>query len=212
MHLVTRYSLFFLSFAPLWVTLLFIDFKSLFWNKDGSAMELLHSFFCEQTLKGRIGTEILSICAILLGAVISGIALYCLLRSHPDAGTSGSILLLGDAREEKTLTSEYLLGYILPLVAFDFTLWFEVAQFLFFFAVLGFLALRHHSVSCYLVLEFLDYRVYDCELRNNNGYTVRSRVISRHPLTSMRGREILLTALNSDVSLHLRDKESRGES
>ena len=39
------------------------------------------------------------------------------------------VLTINDAKESKTITAEFLLSYILPLFAFDFTQWDEVVKF-----------------------------------------------------------------------------------
>mgnify|MGYP000320977530 FL=1 len=60
------------------------------------------------------------------------------------------------------ITAEYLLSYILPLFAFDFTKWDEVVKFLIFFLTFGYLCIKHNSFSVNIVLELLGYKMYDC--------------------------------------------------
>ena len=52
------------------------------------------------------------------------------------------VLTINDAKESKTITAEFLLSYILPLFAFDFTQWDEVVKFFdllpHFFAIYAF--------------------------------------------------------------------------
>ena len=59
---------------------------------------------------------------------------------------------IDDVEEEKALSSEYLLSYILPLFAFDFTVWHQVILFLVFFFVLAFLCICHNYFNVNILL------------------------------------------------------------
>ena len=102
MSVFVSFSLYFLSFVPLWITVLFIDIKSLV---DGG---------------GDKWTEIISISGILLGLLVSMIILFLKFFVTDD---EKNVLTINDTKESKTITAEFLLSYILPLFAFDFTQW-----------------------------------------------------------------------------------------
>ena len=95
--------LYFISFAPLWLSVIFIDVKSIIENDQNLA------------------TEIISISMILIGMLVGLGAMIFVLCMPGRAGRSE--YNLKSVKEEKTITAEYLLSYILPLFAFDFTLW-----------------------------------------------------------------------------------------
>ena len=151
--------MFFLAFAPLWISVLFIDIKSI----------------CEGN--PNIWTEIISVSLLLSVSVISMIVLMCELDPRNTTGQQEYRII--SAKEEKTITAEYLLSYILPLFAFDFTVWNEVVLFLVFFLVLAFLSIRHNYFSVNIVLELMCYRFYSCELENEDGVSISKIVVCK---------------------------------
>lgn len=110
---------------------------------------------------------------------------------------------LTNAKEKKTITAEYLLSYILPLFAFDFTLWSEVVLFLIFFITLGYLCIRHNYFSVNVILEMAGYRIYDCQVINEDGIKINYEIISPRKLNGHIGEEILLKALNNEYKLEV---------
>lgn len=97
MSIITGFCMFFLSFAPLWISVLFIDIKSI----------------CEGNTN--IWTEIISVSLVLSVSVISLIVLMCELNPRNTSGQQEYRII--SAKEEKTITAEFLLSYILPLFA-----------------------------------------------------------------------------------------------
>lgn len=69
--------------------------------------------------------------------LISCTVIYHEMHKHGREGSSKQTIKC--AREKKAITAEFLLSYILPLFAFDFTLWNQVVLFLVFFVTLGYL-------------------------------------------------------------------------
>ena len=88
------FSLYYISFAPLWLSILFIDIKSYVENSNN------------------LWTEKISIVCIIICTLICLIVLSIELRSNGKESTIPEILK--QAKEEKTITAEYLLSYILP--------------------------------------------------------------------------------------------------
>ena len=186
MSVFVSLSMYFLSFVPLWLTILFIDIKSLV---DGC---------------GNKWTEIIGITGILLGLLISAVILFAKFFVSDDEKYT---LTIQEAKESKTITAEYLLSYILPLFAFDFTQWDEVVKFLIFFFIFGYLCIRHNSFSVNIILELMQYRIYDCNLMNADGKTVDRTVISKNILSISKGKAIEVKILNNDYYLDLYDKK-----
>ena len=175
------FSLFFVSFTPLWVSVLFIDFKSVLENRTD------------------IRTEIIGICCIIIMMCIS---LYIIKGKLHNAEREGSIhFIVRKAKEEKTITAEYLLSYILPLFAFDFTLWNEVVLFLLFFLTIGFLCIKHNYFSVNIILEIFKYRFYICKLENDDGIEIEQTIISKRNLVGCIGDSIYLKSLNDEYKL-----------
>lgn len=180
MSYIISFSMYYLSFVPLWITILFIDIKSIIVGG------------------GYKWTEIISIIAILTFLLISLIVLFVKFNSKND---ERYMFTIRDAKECKTITSEYLISYILPLFAFDFTLWDEVVEFMIFFIVLGFLCIYHNNFSVNIILELLQYRFYECSLINADNIEVEKIIISRDILSTNKGGIINVKVINNEYSL-----------
>ena len=186
MSIFVSFSMYFLSFVPLWITVLFIDIKSLV---DGG---------------GDKWTEIISITGILLGLLVSLIILFVKFFVTDD---EKYVLTIQEAKESKTITAEFLLSYILPLFAFNFTQWDEVVKFLFFFLMFGFLCIRHNYFSVNIILELMHYRMYECSLMNPDGKEVERTVISKNALSTSKGKDVQVKIFNNEYYLDLYDKK-----
>ena len=185
MSLATSCSMFFLSFAPLWVSILFIDIKSIIVKQTG------------------VMTEKYSILVIL---IISIISLVILMLSFNKKNTNVSQeYIIDTVEEEKTLSAEYLLSYILPLFAFDFTVWHQVVLFLLFFFVLAFLYIRHNYFSVNILLELFGYRFYRCTLQNEDGVSISKVVISKERLLNRKTEPIQTHPLNNEYSIDIQN-------
>lgn len=186
MSIFTSFSMYFLSFIPLWITILFIDVKSLV---DGG---------------GDKYTEIISISVILFCTLISMIILFIKFYITEDEKYKYKVI---ESKESKTITAEFLLSYILPLFAFDFTLWDEVVKFLMFFLIFGFLCIRHNYFSVNIMLELMHYKMYECRLVNADNKFIERIIISKNTLTMNKGRVIEIKILNNEYYLDLYDKK-----
>ena len=181
MSVITGFCMFFLSFFPLWISVLFIDIKSIL---EGNP---------------NIWTEIISVSLILLVSIISLVVLMHEL--NPRNTSNQQEYRIVSAKEEKTITAEYLLSYILPLFAFDFTKWDGIVLFLVFFSVLGFLCIKHNNFCVNIILEIADYRFYNCKCINEDGQKTMQTIISCRKLNGCIGDEIYLKAMNNELKL-----------
>lgn len=190
MSILSSLSMFYLSFAPLWLSIIFIDVKSII---DGDS---------------NIITEKYSILAILIVAIIS---LLIMMLSFDKKSRDGvQSYSIESVEEEKTITTEYLLSYILPLFAFDFTHWDQVVLFLVFFLILAFLCIRHNHFSVNVLLEIMNYRFYKCTLKNEDGIIISKTVVSKERLINHKTEQISIRAINNEYSSDLtRWKEKR---
>lgn len=182
MSLFVVISLFITSFLPLWISIVFIDVKSIVGNS------------------GNIYTEIISIIAIVLTNIFSAIELNCWTKK--EAVTSEEMVVTY-ACENKTVSAEYLLAYILPLFAFDFTQWDSVILFLIFFITLGYICVKHNSFSINILLELKKYNVYDCKIKTEESDTfeIEKKIISKLDLTKFKGRIIRIENLNNEYGI-----------
>ena len=174
-------SLYFVSFLPLWVSVIFVDILSIMENSTDK------------------GTEYTSICCILIMMLISCTVIYHEMHKHGRTGSSKQTIKC--AREQKAITAEFLLSYILPLFAFDFTLWNQVVLFLVFFVTLGYLCVRHNYYSVNIVFEIVGYRFFQCNMCNSDNVTTERLIISKQRLNELVGTDIYVTALNNEYNL-----------
>lgn len=175
--------LYFTSFLPLWISILFIDIKSHIENSEN------------------LWTERISISVILVASLISLIVLLFAFCANSKEGSTK--VVIKDATDDKTITSEYLLSYILPLFAFDFTKWDQVVLFLIFFVTLGFICIRHNHFSVNVWLEILNYKMYTCDLMNEDNTIVQKKIISHRTLNAHKGEHIYLKSLNNEIRLDI---------
>lgn len=184
-------SMFFLSFTPLWVSVLIVDIKSIIENET----PLL--------------TEIISVVLILLvwgcTACILLSSLNKKIEKYKEMKEGSLKYKLKTVEEQKSITAEYLLSYILPLFAFDFTRWDQVILFLVYFSTLGYLCIRHNQISVNIVLELSGYRFYKCELLYEQASTLEKYIISKEKLINHENHEISTIALNNEYLLDLMD-------
>lgn len=177
--------LYFTSFLPLWVSILFIDIKSLFENTEN------------------LWTERISSSVILLIGFVSIIVVLSVFTKNSNEGVIKYVIK--EVTEDKVITSEYLLSYILPLFAFDFTKWDQVILFLVFFVTLGFLCISHNHFSVNILLELFKFKIFTCVLENEDKVVIQSKIISRRTLNLHKGECIYLKSLNNEIKLDIKN-------
>lgn len=179
--LIFSMSMFFLSFVPLWISVLFIEVMSLMSETES------------------LWTEWIAIWVIVIVFICSMVVLVVVLKNKNDDANQEYTLL--NAKEEKTISVEFLLSYILPLFAFDFTKWQSIVLFLIFFLTLGWLTIRHNHFTVNLVLEFLRYRVYECTIENADSRKIETRIISKNLLVAQVGNKVRLDSINNEFRI-----------
>ena len=142
-------------------------------------------------------TEIISISLITVVSLISIIVLLRVLCVPKGADCIADYKIV-EINEEKKISTEYLLSYILPLFAFQFDKWTDVVTFLIFFSVFGFLSIRHNQFSVNILLELFGYRFYHCKLENDDNITIERMVVSRYNLRSPMIHMISARAINNE--------------
>lgn len=171
-------SLFFLSFFPLWFSIAFIEAKSIYDNSSN------------------LYTEWIALTCIILGILICG---AIVIKSLSKKNTNGAIeFTVVAAEEEKTISADYLLSYILPLFAFDFTQWDGIILFLVFFGTMGFLCVYHSHFSLNVLLEFAGYKFYKTDIMNADKKVVTVEIVSRENIVVKHNQEVSLRFLNNN--------------
>ena len=96
---INSWCLYYVSFVPLWLAILFIDIKNIVDKKQN------------------LYTEKISIIAIVVLFIISLIIVRRLIIDKRRSGAEKYIII--EAKKSKDITIEYFLAYVLPLFAFD---------------------------------------------------------------------------------------------
>jgi hypothetical protein len=68
------------------------------------------------------------------------------------------------AHKSTTLVTDFLLTYIMPLIAFDFTSLRDIILFSIYFLLIAFLNIRNGNVYTNVLFEFMSFRVYVCDI------------------------------------------------
>ncbi len=179
MSVIIIASLFITSLLPLWISVLFIEIKSIVENNSN------------------IFTELFAITAIVLSNIIA--VIIVLVWANRTEKTSTEDWVIEGVKEEKAISAEYLLSYILPLFAFDFTRWDSVMLFLNYFLTLLFICVRHNHLSTNILLDIMGYTTYSCVLKKEDSEnSVNKMVISRANLTIYKERLIQVKNINND--------------
>lgn len=189
MSFIFSVCMFYLSFFPLWLSIVFIDIKSIIQNSSN------------------LWTEWSSLICMTIGFVMSWSVLWYTIHTK-SIGTH--TFILKEAKEEKIISTEFLLSYVLPLFAFDFTKWDQVVLFLIFYITMNFLCIRHNYFSVNIVLEFLNYRFYNCVIENEDKIQIETRIISRNRLNILLGQSLNLKSINNEYRIDFSEEGDRG--
>lgn len=186
MNKLFKISMFITSFLPLWITIVFLDIMSI--------------------VKGNecLYTEIIGISVIAVMVFISSIIVYKTIGNLNSSRDYKSYKIVS-VTQEKGVTSEFLLSYILPLFVFNFTEWEGVLQFLIYFLILTFLCVRNNNVYANLLLELKNYKFYSCELAwssERSTSLIQAIVISDVNLSAYKGNTIEISPLNKPFYLN----------
>ena len=75
--------------------------------------------------------------------------------------------------------------------------------FLIFFVTLGFLCIRRNYFSVNIWLEILNYKIYTCELEDEDKNVIQRKIISHRILSIHKGEYIYIKSLNNEIKLDI---------
>ena len=189
-----KWDMFVTSFIPLWISIIIFDIWDLVdyaitaYQKKGNPLEKLLSFACSNLI------QIISIIVIKD-------------RENSQRNPIGTIL---KAKKANELSSEFLLAYILPLIAFDFSDLKSIALFLTYFVILAFLCIRNNNIYTNIMLEFKKYRIYSCDIQrlapgNQTIIYYDSLMISKEDLTSLQNKKVKYWDCDNYIYIHIKE-------
>ena len=163
-----------MNFLPLWLIVIAKDVRSIWFENVTN-----------------VGAEWCGIIGIVTGILVSvGVVIVGFREKQPLVD-----IMIKSVVEQKSLSSDVLLCYVLPLLAFKFTLWMELAEFLIFFLLLVALAWRHKYMSGNAFLELCGFRFYSgLDMKGN-----KVLVLTRHYWVSSEVCQIKVKLINTQV-------------
>lgn len=158
-----KWDMFVTSFIPLWISIIVIDiwdFVLIVIDKWDGKVKILENLVA---LLSAGCIQIISIIAIVIVVFcsIGGINAFLKKLNSSDNNPKATVL---KATKANKLSSEFLLAYILPMIAFDFGDLQNLSLFLIYFAVLAYLCIRNNNIYTNIFLEFKGYRLFICDL------------------------------------------------
>lgn len=158
-----KWDMFVTSFIPLWISIIVIDIWDFVlivmdkWDEKVKTLENIVTSLCEGCI------QVISIIAIVIVVLCSIGGINAFLKKLNSSVDNPKATVLKATKANK-LSSEFLLAYILPMIAFDFGDLQNLSLFLIYFAVLAFLCIRNNNIYTNIFLEFKGYRMFICDL------------------------------------------------
>ncbi len=211
MWLKFKWDMFVTSFIPLWVTIIVYDlwdlieqlYQSL--KAEGNLSEKLCSFAYVSII------QLISIMVIFFIVMTSTISINDFLKKKEESHQNASGTILA-AKKEKQLSSEFLLAYVLPLIAFNFNKPKDLVLFLLYFVFLAFLCIRNNNFYTNIYLEFKKYRIYSCDIErffpgNENEVYHDCIIISKDDITLFEKKTIRYYDFDNYTYIHIKERE-----
>lgn len=182
-----KWNMFITSFIPLWLSIVVADIWSII---EYGINNWSHKHNIVYNLSKAFQANVVSILVVLVTILLMIISICQINKFLRDKCSNDEPpkIKIKKARKTNNLSSEFLLAYILPMVAFDFTALKSVVLFAIYFAILAFLCIRNNNVYTNIWLEFKGYKMFLCELeavRAGRAYTYNEcLVISKNNLTT----------------------------
>ena len=205
-----KWDMFVTSFIPLWLSIIIFDIWDITesaitkFPQEGSFIQKLLTFAGDNII------PLASIIIILIMVMISIIGINKFL-SERERSTQNSLGTIIKAKKANKLSSEFLLAYILPLIAFDFSDLKSLALFIAYFSILAFLCIRNNNIYTNIMLEFKKYRIYLCDIERSlpgdkSQIYYDSLIISREDLTSIQDNNIKCWDCENYIYIHIKEK------
>ena len=148
-----KWNMFFTSFLPLWISIVVTDL----WTIGNKIIENSEEAFENSRI------EIITI-VLLIGYTLFSMFYISRIISAQERSTNKEQGIIVRAKRANKLSAEFLLAYILPMIAVDFSSMNNIVLFLIYFVVLSFLCIRNSNVYTNIFLELKGYKMYECNI------------------------------------------------
>ncbi|MGX6592848.1 hypothetical protein [Cetobacterium ceti] len=165
-----KIALFITSFLPLWISIIFVNIWSIiqyiFFKTKGNFNCNLFNLKNFMILFSSQWLEISFSIILLILFLISARYLYCFFYRNKKS-INKPVGIIKKVSRAYNLGSDYLLAYILPMIAFNFSSLKDVILFCIIFIILGFLCIRNENIYTNIYLEFLGYQMFFVNINKN---------------------------------------------
>ena len=207
-----KIDMFITSFIPLWISIVLLDCWCIIdaickkWDCQIRFKENL--IICLNSCL----LQIVSIFLILTIVTVSIIGVNSFLKDRTQSKNNHKGTIQKATKANK-LSSEFLLAYILPMIAFDFGDIKSIVLFLVYFFVLAFLCIRNNNLYTNILLEFKGYKMYTCDLAidvlGKEHVYYDSLVISGEDLTQMEKNEISYWDFDNYIYIRIAEEKQK---
>ena len=105
---------------------------------------------------------------------------------------------LKNVKEEKFAVAEFMMSFVFPMFAFDFTKYQGILLFSVFFLMFGWLCIKHNYLCVNVVLEIMKYKIYDCECVNMDKIKYEKKILSNRRLIEQSNTTVLTRRINNE--------------
>lgn len=202
-----KWNMFITSFIPLWLSIIVMDA----WNvieygisNWSYKQKIVYNLKC-LALENIVCILVIFIIFVMMFISIWSINIFLRDKRSNDAPPKFKVK---KALRANKLSTEFLLAYILPMIAFDFAELKSVVLFVIYFAVLTFLCIRNNNIYTNIWLEIKGYKMYICDIEAEKlGRPYKYNdclVISKNNLTTEVGKQIECWDFDNYIYLDLR--------
>lgn len=205
-----KWDMFITSFLPLWFSIIVSDLwdcvviLTMHWSKEINFWDNLLKFIQASLLQL---CSIVTVC-IVVAISIHGINTFLKGREGSSNNPKGKAV---KARKANKLSAEFLLAYILPMIAFNFGELKSVSLFVVYFFVLAFLCIRNNNIYTNIYLEFKGYKMYSCDIERNvikQKVFCDSLVISKDDMTAFEGCQLHFWDFDNYIYIHVDEEKN----
>ncbi len=163
MNMIFKISMFITSFLPLWISIIFVscweivDYAIKNWC---SCIKITENII--EIIKNNAVQFIVLLTALLV-PFLCMVSLSFFLKSKRKTENK-PVANVENVKKANKLTSEFLLAYILPMIAFDFSSTKDIILFLIYFFVLAILCIGNNNIYTNIFLEMKKYKLYECNV------------------------------------------------
>lgn len=200
-----KWNMLITSFLPLWVSIFITDLWSVVektikaWNKATKFWRNILEMLKINAI------PIIFILIITVLCLIACIKINKFLKiNKPQNNNNGTIT---NIRKNSSLSAEFLIAYILPMLVFNFTSLLHIVLFILYFSILAFLCIRNNHVYVNIFLELKGYKLYTADIEflviNKPHKYIDSLIISKNDLVGADDEKIIFYDFDNKIYIDL---------